>query len=94
MHVTVCTKSIIPPMIYDCLYITRTKTNAHFPPFFQTSAPSILPKYIWNFKHVDTGVVKDSSPVLLVHGVYEPEEESLRLLSSDSWIDAGDFTGI
>ena len=57
-------------------------------------APSILPKYIWNFKHVDVGVVRDSEPKLTVHGLYEPEEDSLRLLPGDTWIDAGDCRGI
>ena len=56
-------------------------------------APSILPKYIWNFKHVDTGVVRDSEPKLMVHGFYEPEQDSLRLLPGDTWIDVGDFKG-
>ena len=56
-------------------------------------APSILPKYIWNFKHVDVGVIRDSEPKLMVHGLYESEEDSLRLLPGDTWIDAGDFRG-
>ena len=30
----------------------------------------------------------------MVHGVYKPEEDSLRLLPEDTWIDAGDYRGI
>jgi hypothetical protein len=29
----------------------------------------------------------------MVHGFYQPEEDSLRLLPGDTWIDVGDFKG-
>lgn len=67
----------------------------YFLVFFSSStAPSILPKYIWSFQHVDLGVVRDSEPKLMVHGVYQTDENSLRLLPADTWIDVGDYRGL